>query len=251
MKRQSDFLDALLRGAGPSVELLGAFAMGLLVVGVLGNLMYDLTVAPGDVTPVFWRPLLAALVFTGVAYFLYRLDYRRKTHIQVSVDESRLAPPYAGLISLFGPNVGTLPVALKHHWQGGGARHCWLVRQSGLESVQKAYEELVSQLMAEGINTQIHPVYIDKLDAQTAYEKVRAIFEREAAEEGLMPHEVIADITGGTKPLTAGMILAALAVDGALEYVESRRDDRGAPIPGAQYVVLVDTKFYLTREEQA
>lgn len=250
MNRDSDFLDVLLRGAGPSFELLGAFALGLLVVGMLGNLAYDLTVAPQEVVGVLWRPLLVALVLTGAAYSLYRLDQRRKRQVRVTVDESRLAPPHAGLISLFGPNVGSLPDALRHHWNGGGARHCWLVMQSNEEPVQKAYEQLVSQLLAEGITTQPHPVYIQQLDAQTAYEKVRIIFEREALEEGLEPGNVIADITGGTKPLTAGMILAALAVNGALEYVESQRDGKGAPIPGTQQVILVDTKFYLTREEK-
>ena len=65
----------------------------------------------------------------------------------------------------------------------------------------------------------------------------------------MTPDQVIADITGGTKPLTAGMVLAALTVGGALEYVESERDAEGRPIEDTQRVVLMDTAFYVTREE--
>ena len=77
---------------------------------------------------------------------------------------------------------------------------------------------------------------------------MRTIVEREVVEEGLEPGQVIADITGGTKPLTAGMLLAAITTNSALEYVESERDDQGRPIPGTLHVVLVDTSFYLAEE---
>jgi hypothetical protein len=117
------------------------------------------------------------------------------------------------------------------------------------EGVQSAYDQLSSYLVEQGWETRLHPVYIEQLDTQAAYEAVSLIFSREAVEEGLTPAQVMADITGGTKPLTAGMLLATLAVDGGLEYVESNRDDKGEVVTGTQRVVLVDTKFYLSREE--
>ena len=45
------------------------------------------------------------------------------------------------------------------------------------------------------------------------------------------------------------MVLAALTAGGALEYVESERDAQGRPITGTLRVVLVDTTFYVAREE--
>jgi hypothetical protein len=251
MKRQSEFLDALLRGAGPSLELLGAFALGLLMVGILSNLAYDLLVAPQEVWATTWRPVGLVLLLTGAAYFLYRQDRGRRRTIVVSVDESRRAPPYPGLIWLLGPQIDHLLFALAHHQQGSGAAHCWLVMQSNYKPVQKAYEQLSSQVSDRGWQTRLHPVYISQVDAQSAYEAVRTVFSREAAEEELTPEEVIADITSGTKPLTAGLILAALTVNGALEYVESDRDEQGQVIQGSQRVVLVDTKFHLSREHEA
>ena len=65
MRRRNDFLDfltILLRGGGPSAWLVAAFGLGLLVV------------APQTVLAVAWRPALAALALTGVAYLLYRRD---------------------------------------------------------------------------------------------------------------------------------------------------------------------------------
>jgi hypothetical protein len=249
MKRRAEFLDVLLRGAGPSLELLGAFALGLLVVGLLGDVTYDLLTAPADSLPIAWRPTAAALILTGLAYLLYRLDRRRLRTVRAVVDESRLAPPHAGLIWLFGPGqFEHLIFALEHHQKDGGAQ-CWLVMQEGIAPVKERFGELSQRLAETGLTTRLHPVYVKQPDVQAAYQAVQNVFEREAAEEGLTPDQVIADITGGTKPLTAGMVLAALTAGGALEYVESERDAQGRPIEDTQRVVLMDTAFHVTREE--
>jgi hypothetical protein len=248
MKRRTEFLDIFLRSAGPSSELLGAFALGLLVVGILGDVAYDLLTAPADNLRVAWRPVAAAALLTGLAYLLYRRDHRRGREVQAVVDESQLAPPRAGLIWLFGPGpFEHLLFALDHHRQGGGAAHCWLVMQD-IGPVRETFSRLSQRLLEQEMATQLHPVYIEELDVQAAYQAVRAIFEREATEEALQPGQIIADITGGTKPMTAGMVLAALTTGGDLEYVESRRDSEGQYIPGTQRVVLMDTTFYVTRE---
>ena len=248
MRRRAEFLDVFLRGAGPSPELLGAFALGLVVVGILGDLTYDLLTAPAAHLPAAWRPAVAAALLTGLAYALYRQDRRRWREVRAVVDESRLAPPHAGLIWLFGPGpFEHLLFALEHHRNGGGATHCWLVMQN-IEPVREAFNRLSRQLLEQGAAPHLHPVYMPQLGVEPAYQAVRAVLEREAAEEGLRPGQVIADITGGTKPLTAGMLLAALTTGGALEYVESDRDASGQPIPSTLRVVLVDTTFYVTRE---
>lgn len=249
MKRHLEFIDVLLRGAGPSPELLGAFALGLLVVGVLGNATYDLLTAPAESLPVIWRPLLAAGILTGLAYVLFRRDRQRGPGIKVEVDESRLAPPHAGLIWLLGPgSFDHLLFALQHHCQGGGGAHCWLVMQD-VKPVREAFGQLSQRLSEGGVPTRLHPVYIPRLDVEAAYGAVRSILEREAIEEGLGSGDVIADITGGIKPLTAGMLLAALTTGCSVEYVESERDAQGQPLPDTLRVVLVDTTFYLAEEK--
>lgn len=244
MKRRAEFLDVFLRG-GPSPQLLGAFALGLLVVSLLADLAYDLLTA----LAVAWGPVIAILLLTGLAYVLYRQDRRRWRAVRAVVDESRLAPPHPGLIWLLGPGrLDHLLFALEHHRQGGGATHCWLVMQNA-EPVREAFNHLSQQLLEQGATTRLHPVYVQQLDVQAAYQAVRSIFEREAGEAGLQPDQVIADVTGATKPMTSGMVLAAITTGSALEYVESDRDAEGRYIPDTQRVVLVDTSFYVTREE--
>ena len=250
MKRPTEFWDVLLRGAGPSPELLGAFGLGLLVVGLVGNLVYDLLIAPAESLPMAWRPVIASGFLTGLAYLLYRQDRQQVRAVRATVDESRLAPAHAGLIWLFGPGqFEHLLFALEHHRRGGGAAHCWLVMQQGVPAVRERFGELSQRLAEGGVTTQLHPVYVEQPDVQASYEAVRAVFEREATEEGLSPGQVIADVTGGTKPMTAGMVLATLTTGRALEYVESERDTEGRPIPDTLRVVLTDTAFYVEREE--
>ena len=249
MERQSDFLNVFLRGTGPSLKLLGAFVSGLLVVGIASNLVYDLLMAPEGSWTVAWKSVVASLLLTGVAYLLYWHDRHYRRRVMVDVDEGRLAPPRAGLIWLLGPGrFDHLLFALGHHQKGGGGTHCWLVMQH-TEKVQHAFSQLSQELIERGISTRLHPVYIEELDVEAAYTATRGIFDREAREEGLQPPQIIADITGGTKPLTAGMVLATLTTGGEMEYVESERDAQGDPIPDTLRVVLMDTTFYLAREE--
>jgi hypothetical protein len=248
MRRQAEFLDVLLRGAGPSVELLSAFALGLLMVGILSNLVFQLLTEPGVAPPAIGRVLLTALLFTGLAYALYQRDRSRRRTVQAEVDEGRLAPPHPRLIWILGPGpFDHLLFALEHHVRGGGGTHCWLVMQD-TPLVQEAFNKLSQTLLEHGISTRLHPLYIERMDVRAAYEAVRVVFDQEAAREGLSPDQVIADITGGTKPLTAGMVLATLTTGGALEYVESDRDAHGNPIPSTLRVVLVDAEFYLDHE---
>lgn len=247
MKRRTEFLDILLRGSGPSTELLIAFFFGLLIIGILSNLAYDLILGLDEWLWNTIKAILASAVLIGVAYWFYYQHSNRATQIDIEVDESRLAPPHKGLIWLFGPGTfNHLLFSLKYHFQNGGATHCWLVMQN-TEKVKRNQNQLLEELLKENITTKLHPVYIKELDVEATFTAVRNIFEREAEEEGLVSKDLIADITGGTKPMTTGMFLAALTTARSVEYVESKRDNQGEPIPGTLGVVLLDTSFYLLK----
>ena len=242
-----EFLRAFLQVNEPSPELLTAFILGLIVIDILAQMFYDLSVG-SEKLPAMWQPLMVVLAMTSLAYLLYWADRRRARVMRAKIDESRLAPPHQGLIWLFGPGrFDHLLFALEHHRKGGGASHCWLVMQD-VDPVHEAFNRLRQALQANGLPTQLHPVLIQQPDAASAYRAVRKIFEEEAGGVGLKPQDIIADITGGLKPLTVGMVLAVLTVGGALEYVESDRDKSGEPIPNTLRVVLLDTTFYVTRE---
>jgi hypothetical protein len=112
--------------------------------------------------------------------------------------------------------------------------------------VRAAFSRLLQALADAESPTLLHPVYIRSLEVQAAYEALRAVYDREAAKEGLTPEQVIADITGGTKPLTAGMVLAAMTAGQSTEYVESERDEEVHSIEHTQRVVWVETDFVVS-----
>ena len=244
------FLDVLLLGSAPSKTLLAAFFLGLIIIGILSNLAYDLLLTPQDTAQLSWRPLLASLLLFIIAYALFQQDrHWRLRKMQIEVDESRLAKPHQGLIWLLGPNYTPLLPVLQHHLKGSGAKICWLIMQEDNPAVHNAYIKLNEWVKEEAWKTRVLPVYISDIDAKSTYRAAYTIFTRESAEEGISADQVIADITGGTKPMTAGLLLAALSANGDLEYVESTRDEQGQVIQGSQRVVMVDTKFYLTASE--
>jgi hypothetical protein len=251
MKQRTTFLWYFLGHAGPSTELFFAFVSGLLVMNVFGNLIYNLLAEPRLTPAAIGGPVVGCGVLTAAAFALYRRHQRRESMMTlgVQVGETSEVPAHAGLIWLFGPgNFGHLLFALQGHHDHDGAQHCWLVMQN-LESVENNYQQLDDELKRRQWNVQLHPERIQHLDALSAYRAVHDIYSRRAREVGLKPEQVIADITGGVKPVTAGMVLAALTMDCKMEYVESDRDAQGDYIPGTQHLMLVDTEFYVTRKE--
>jgi len=247
LRRKAEFWEVFL--GGPSSELVGAFVLGMLVVAILGDLLYDLLTGQPFTVWTIVAPVVAMAVGTGGAYWLYRRASGRSRSVGVIFDESRLAPPHAGLIWLFGPGgYEHLLFALQHHSSGCGAAHCWLVMQD-IAPVQEAYSRFTADVAALGLSVLSHPIYIRELDAQAAYRAVHKILTREVQEEDLQPTDVVTDITGGLKPLTAGVVLAAMALDASLEYVETDRDVDGNPIPDTEHVVLLDLDFEVSLGE--
>jgi len=56
-------------------------------------------------------------------------------------------------------------------------------------------------------------------DAQDTFDQVNRVYRVDASRLQLAAEEIIADFTGGTKPMSVGMIMACLPVDRSLEYV--------------------------------
>ena len=55
------------------------------------------------------------------------------------------------------------------------------------------------------------------------------IYQREASRQGISSKQVIADITGGTKPMTMGMIIACLQGDYSIQHVPTAHNATGQP----------------------
>jgi hypothetical protein len=102
--------------------------------------------------------------------------------------------------------------AIEYHLdreEAGGEplRVCWLIATGGVRGsvpVARAVRERYGLRCAQMI---IH-VLNSPFDLQEAYRLVRRIYTEEATQHGLAPQQIISDFTGGTKPMSAGMILA-------------------------------------------
>jgi len=249
MKRLTRFWTVLL--GAPSSKVLFAFTIGVLVVALLGNLCYD--VLMGEVTRARWpyalRTLIVGGASIGLAYLWYCRVYQH-LEINVNVDESRVAPQRRGLIWLFGPNYEHLLTTLKHHQHANGAKHCWLILED-TPLIQEQLQAFEQRAKALDLPTAFHHVIIRRLDVQSTYRAVRTIVTQQLPAYQLEKSDIIADITSGTKPMSAGMVLAALTEGLEMEYVESKRDAEGNPIKGSQTVVLLGMDFYLAEEEPA
>jgi hypothetical protein len=73
------------------------------------------------------------------------------------------------------------------------------------------------------------------------------IFDLEAVIAGLQPHEIVADISGGTKAMTAGLTLACLARDRDMQFMKRPRDTSGhEKLKTPAEPVRIDTTFVLS-----
>ncbi len=104
-------------------------------------------------------------------------------------------------------------------------QHLWMI-------VTPDMRDEANQLrkQAEGQGVKCHPLDLaNEYDASGCYRLVRSVFEVLAGQTGLAPGDVIADMTGGTKPMTAGMVLACTDLKAALEHVPTQFVGAGQP----------------------
>ena len=125
-----------------------------------------------------------------------------------------------GLIFLFSREE-TLREAIQYHQPK--LEHCWLlVTPEMRERAAKALGNFPD------LSFTLHPL-IDRYDSQACYQTVLDIYQREVSRRGISPKQVIADITGGTKPMTMGMIVACLEGNHPIEHVPTAFDAAGQP----------------------
>jgi len=236
----------------PTRELIGVFCLGVLFLSVASDWIYDVARNPSDLLTVDSLRILIALgVMLGLAYWLYQRNQRKlleRLRIEASFIESAAVAPRRGLIWLLSPGSVDHPaLAIGHHYGRDAPHtlaHCWLIMTRGDQRIEEARHALGERLEAMGIGVTLHAVEVPRPDVESTYQAVDRIYQEELADKGLSPEEVIADITGGLKPMTTGMALACLLRDLDLEYVETDRDELGRPIDGTQRVVTVDVDFF-------
>lgn len=164
--------------------------------------------------------LLTALAVGGllalVLWVVYRLLGEKPPPKLIPLEDQPAR--HAGLIVLVGPGrEGDDPKNLSHHpaieyhldeERAGGdpLQVCWLLATPGKQGSMPVARE-VRKRYSDRCQLVIKTVY-NYLGVQDTYDIVRTIYAEEAKGVGLAPDQVIADFTGATKPMSAGMVLA-------------------------------------------
>jgi hypothetical protein len=202
------------------------FLLGAVLVAVMGNMASDLLKSyVGDgrlglwmifvVSSVILLLLVAAIYAAGVfrAMLTSRNVYR-------FLDKPNPAPR-KGLIAFVSlTQRAHLDRAIAYHRET--LKRLWLI---ATQEAQARAAQIVAEYNKSGVQISIVPLS-EEWDLIKTKETVDQIFTEQL--DGLAEEDVIADFTGGTKPMTVGMVFACLTPSRSLQYVPAEYDrDRG------------------------
>jgi len=229
--RRNDLLTLLF---DPRFPLL--FVLGSIVLALLGNAVYDLIVAfLGDSPPTY----VGLIVVAGLIFVLLSRWFRellaavaRRRPPAVRLPDEERSDPQPALVMLvgLGPRErGPEWPVIEWHLQGGVLRHCWLV----VSPEGRAHaDDLQFQLFERNVRAEVIEIDGANQAASAHAAVVRSVGE--ALGRAYTAEQVVVDITGGTKPMSAGAALACLEQGAVIEYLVSVRKPTGEHDPQAR-----------------
>ncbi|MCX7839453.1 MAG: hypothetical protein N2559_08380 [Anaerolineae bacterium] len=153
------------------------------------------------------------LIGAGIAVLIFYLISRAVRLAPLrTLRQDEKPPPMPGLVLLVGPGRRqTSPMetaaepAIEYHRVGNVLRACWLVTtQDGFEYASQLRE----QYQKLGIQIPEPFKVANPFNVRETFEVVSQIYREHVPQAGLQANQVIADLTGATKPMTIGMALA-------------------------------------------
>jgi hypothetical protein len=197
-------------------------------------------------------------LFFAIAFWMMWRNYHRNTPAEPAIS---LKPPrpHKGLILMLGPynprgsslrtisdvntnlssptlrdevlksNWATLVVPAQHH--APALLHCWIICTAGESGSSSQYDtavKVVGTLAGPGIHC--HKEEMDDAnDISRIVPRISQIYKEGALKHNLEEGEIIADFTGGTSPMSGGMILATVDENRKIEYL---RQDKPLVVNG-------------------
>jgi hypothetical protein len=143
----------------------------------------------------------------------HALDDRLRAGILTAADEAEIART----------NWGPLYIAVRHH--APTLEHCWLLYSMGKKGSCEQLEvakRLIQQVVAAAGRgaVEVHPEPVaDVSDPARVAHLVDEIYDRAVRRFDLRPEEIVADITGGTAAMSAGMMIAVLPENRRMQYL--------------------------------
>ena len=196
----------------------GPTLSAVLVAAVINVLTDSLSTWGGPAYGWVFVVFLAVLTILFVYSYNRRYSYWRRNLGPIA----DIASPrkHEGLIFLF-TQKETAREAIRHHLPV--LKHVWLI-----VTPQKQAEAGEIVIDFPEVSFSILPIS-NLYDTQSCYNVVRHIYEQGTQDVGISPKNTIADITGGTKPMTMGMIVACIEGGLPIEHVPTRFDSSNKP----------------------
>jgi len=217
----------------------GLFIIGTAALTVAITVIYD---TAKEALGLWGAWILAGVLLVVAVIIMVYQTVRRATVGRVGISEGLKPHPRQGLVVLVSGTKGTAPAAIEYHIKAGTLQVLWLIASAQTlavaESLARDYRDKMPAIRW-GEDYRVDPDRVED-----TYALVTRIFEREAAIHKMGPQQIIADITGGMKPMTAGMTLACLAHNRDMQYMMAVRDEKGEPrrdVPTEP--VKIDTTF--------
>jgi hypothetical protein len=221
------------------------FVCGVILVAMLGNSVYDmLKILLSRVLGEGWQ--LPGVIAAGglvIVVLLTRFVWdtvfnllQPATNTGFRAEES--VRPRRALVTLVSPNPSRVEqVAIEHHQTMDTLTRCWLIVSPAVMLEGKA-ERLRTKLTDQGVSVELVPI-TDVNQARATYDAVQTALRH--ARILNLDNELIVDITGGTKPMSAGAALACRDLGLPIEYLATPSDDESRPIGRAMPVEVTLT----------
>lgn len=197
------------------------FIFGALALAVLGNVFTDLVkFYLGSEPRQLWLILgvaagvLAIVVALAYSFGAIRARWTAGGYAVINQPQPRR---YRGLIAFVSlAQRAHLEKAMQYH--GEQLERVWLI---ATKEARGLAQELQGEYVTAKRTLTLVPLE-NEWDLQMVQNVIEAIYREQLGD--LTEAEVIADFTGGTKPMTVGMIFACLSSARHLEYVPARYD---------------------------
>lgn len=217
-----DFIQAFLgvedtRPARVVVLICGALALTI-SGGLLSDLLRGTVSLRSDATLLSLGVTASLVLISAVAWVIYW----RRVKVSSPLKEGTV-PPYPGLIWMLTPNnLDAAHLVLTHHQHK--LLRVWVILTAGDDVLTGLLQEMRNMVAKEGWGCAIEAVEIESPELKPVYDAVTFIYRERVPAVGLSADRVCSDITGGNKPMTAGMALACLRNDWHMEYLASEWD---------------------------
>lgn len=204
--------------------------------------------------------LVAVLVLAvlGIPQWIIRVvsEWRsRETTRAVLVENPE--EPRRGLIvfASMGPGIESAKRAIRYYLDKGKLERCWIIT-GGPKSEEQARSAIADLLSDPDLRFEPDMFRLERMTAEDVGnpERIREKIEEIYASlpEGWDESDVVADYTGGTASVSAGMVLACASPGRNLQYMRPLElGDDGRPVPGCASVpVLVNINYTVKPVEQ-